>query len=510
MAEQQQKTNLATALACGQLAQHHDSIEIITPKYTSTQLKPRIVHLGFGAFHRAHQAIYTHELAQLGQSDWGICSVNLFANEQLVKTLNAQANLFSVIEKGAESTQCHIVGSVINALHPKIHSINTVIEQLAHPDTAIVSLTITEKGYCLNMATGRLDFTNPLIQQDLVNLAQPQSAIGYIVSALSLRKARNLTGFSVLSCDNLQGNGHKAKAAVMDFAKHLSEDLAKWIEQNVIFPLTMVDRIVPAVTEETKADVAQLLGVEDLCGVVTEPFKQWIIEDNFVAGRPDWHLVGAEFVKDVEPYEEMKLRMLNGSHSMLAYLGNLAGYEHIADAMQDTNFYAATRKMMLVDQAPTLNMPSGTDLTAYAQALLDRFSNPNLKHRTAQIAMDGSQKIPQRLAASLQFHLHHHSDFTWIAAAIAGWMRYVAGVNEQGETFEVKDPLASYFIEVNQQDGLSVNRVKTLLSNRAIFPAEIANHPKVITSITAIYAALLNDGAKQTVARLVANQIDLN
>lgn len=385
------------------------------PEYLRSQLKSRIVHLGFGAFHRAHQALFTNEMLEKTQSDWGICEINLFGGEALIEQLRIQDHLYTVAEKGAEKTNVKLIGAVNESLHPELDGKEAVINKMVEEQVAIVSMTITEKGYCADPATGRLDKNNALIQHDLSNPHSPSSAIGYIVEALRIRREKGVKPFTVMSCDNVQENGHVARAAILDFANLLDQELAGWIEANVTFPCTMVDRIVPAATEETLAEIAQLVGHEDPCGIACEPFRQWVIEDKFVNGRPEWDLAGAEFVQDVVPFEEMKLRMLNGSHSFLAYLGYLGGYAHISDTMTNTDYRKAAFDMMIKAQAPTLSMPAGTDLEAYATLLIERFSNPSLKHQTWQIAMDGSQKIAQRMGGSLRHHIENGTDYKWLA-----------------------------------------------------------------------------------------------
>ncbi|MFS1504178.1 fructuronate reductase [Vibrio lentus] len=475
---------------------------VLRPDYDRSALQSRIVHLGFGAFHRAHQALFTNEMLSKTNTDWGICEINLFGGEDLIESLRAQDHLYTVAEKGAESTDVKVIGSVTESLHPNLDGIEAVLEKMAETQVAIVSMTITEKGYCADPATGKLDRNNALVIADLANPMQPKSALGYIVQALKIRRERGLTPFTVMSCDNVQENGHVAKAAIIEFAQLLDPELRDWIETNVTFPCTMVDRIVPAATEETLTEIAELLGCEDPCGIACEPFRQWVIEDNFVAGRPDWNVAGAEFVEDVVPYEEMKLRMLNGSHSFLAYLGYLGGYDHISDTMTDAGYHKAAFDMMMKSQAPSLTMPEGTDLEGYATLLINRFTNPSLKHKTWQIAMDGSQKIPQRMGGSLRFHLEQGSDFSWLATAIAGWMRYVSGVDEQGNEIDVRDPMVDTLRQICDQHGLNVSVVPALLAVEAIFPAELGQNPQVIDAVSSAYQSLIEHGAVATVAAL--------
>ncbi|MEI6898035.1 MAG: fructuronate reductase [Psychromonas sp.] len=484
------------------ISNHLLNESVSQPTYDRSLLKSRIVHLGFGAFHRAHQGMFTDEVARKSNSDWGICEINLFGGEALITSLREQNHLYTVAEKGAQSTEVKVIGSVNESLHPTFDGVLAVIEKMAEPQVAIVSMTITEKGYCADPTTGLLDKNNSLVIADLENPTQPKSALGYIVQALKLRRERGIPPFTVMSCDNLQENGHVAKTVIIEFSKLLDPVLSAWIEENVTFPCTMVDRIVPAATEETLQEITSLLGVTDPCAIACEPFRQWVIEDNFVAGRPDWNIAGAEFVVDVVPYEEMKLRMLNGSHSFLAYLGYLGGYKHISDTMTDAGYRKAALDMMMQAQAPSLNMPEGTDLGSYAKLLIERFTNPSLKHQTWQIAMDGSQKIPQRMGGSLRFHLEQGSDFKWLAAGIAGWMRYVTAVDEQGNAIDVRDPMAEMLKAICDKHGKNLSLVPALLAIEAIFIPEIGQNAQVIEAVTSAYRSLINNGAKATVAAL--------
>ncbi|MGL6019079.1 MAG: mannitol dehydrogenase family protein, partial [Gibbsiella quercinecans] len=377
-----------------------------------------------------------------------------------------------------------------------------VLAAMAQPEVAIVSLTITEKGYCYRPATGQLITDHPAIQHDIANPAQPQTAPGLILAALRLRRSRGLPAFTVMSCDNMPENGHVTRNVITQLAQQQDSELADWMRENVSFPSTMVDRIVPAVTPETLQHLETLLGgVADPAGVACEPFRQWVIEDNFPQGRPAWEKVGAELVPDVLPYEEMKLRMLNGSHSFLAYLGYLAGYPHINDCMQDDNFAAAARRLMLEEQAPTLRT-EGVDLVHYADSLLARYRNTALKHRTWQIAMDGTQKLPQRMLDSIRWHLANGSRFDCLALGVAGWMRYASGKDEQGQPIEISDPLRDEIANrvAGSEDGPA--RVQALLQMESVFGRDLPENPTFVNNVTAAYQQLLALGAKNTVAKL--------
>lgn len=473
------------------------------PGYDRNRLIPRIVHLGFGAFHRAHQGVYTDILAAEHNSDWGYCEVNLIGGEQQIADLKQQDNLYTVAEMSADAWTARVVGVVKKALHAQVDGLESVLAAMCEPQVAIVSLTITEKGYCHSPATGQLMLDHPMIAADLQNPHQPKSAPGVVVEALARRKAAGLAAFTVMSCDNMPENGHVMRNVVTAYARAVDAELAAWIEQHVTFPSTMVDRIVPAVTVDTLDKIENLTGVRDPAGVACEPFRQWVIEDNFVAGRPQWEKAGAELVSDVIPFEEMKLRMLNGSHSFLAYLGYLAGYQHINDCMGDENYRVAARALMLNEQAPTLKV-QGVDLTRYADLLIERYSNPALRHRTWQIAMDGSQKLPQRMLDSVRWHLAHNSRFDLLALGVAGWMRYVGGVDEQGNAIEVNDPLLPVIQQAVQNSAEGESRVEALLAIEAIFGNELPQVALFTQAVKEAYQTLLAEGAKATVAKYAA------
>lgn len=472
------------------------------PTYDRSKLVSRIVHLGFGAFHRAHQAVYADILAAEHGSDWGYTEVNLIGGEQQIADLNHQDNLYTVAEMSADAWTARVVGVVKEALHAQVDGLETVLAKMCESQVAIVSLTITEKGYCHSPATGQLMLDHPFIAADLQNPHQPKSAPGVVVEALARRKAAGLPAFSVMSCDNMPENGHVMRNVVCAYARAVDAGLADWIESHVTFPSTMVDRIVPAVTPETLDKIEQLTGVRDPAGVACEPFRQWVIEDNFVAGRPAWEKAGAELVSDVIPFEEMKLRMLNGSHSFLAYLGYLAGYQHINDCMGDENYRRAAHDLMLKEQAPTLKVQN-VDLARYADLLIARYTNPALRHRTWQIAMDGSQKLPQRMLDSVRWHLADNSRFTLLALGVAGWMRYVGGVDEQGNAIEVCDPLLPVIQAAVAQSEEGESRVKALLAIEAIFGKDLPLEGKFDDQVINAYLSLLSKGAKATVAAYI-------
>ncbi|WJD49126.1 MULTISPECIES: mannitol dehydrogenase family protein [unclassified Enterobacter] len=473
------------------------------PQYDRSLLRSRIVHFGFGAFHRAHQALLTDRVLNARGGDWGICEISLFSGDRLMTQLREQEHLFTVLEKGATGNEAIIVGAVHECLNAKLDSLPAIIEKFCEPQVAIVSLTITEKGYCIDPATGKLDLNQPRIVHDLQNPTEPHSAPGILVEALARRRDRGLAPFTVLSCDNIPDNGHVVKNAVLGMAQQRSAELAQWINDKVSFPGTMVDRIVPAATDESLAEITRTLGVEDPCAISCEPFIQWVVEDNFVAGRPAWEVAGVQLVQDVLPWEQMKLRMLNGSHSFLAYLGYLAGFAHISDCMQDTHFRRAARRLMLEEQAPTLRI-TDVDLTAYADSLIDRFANPALQHRTWQIAMDGSQKLPQRMLDGIRVHLQRGTPWPLLALGVAGWMRYVSGVDDAGQAIDIRDPLVEKFraiVETSEPD----DRVPALLTLTEIFGSDLPADPAFVNAIQAAWQQIADKGAHQAVIDTLAH-----
>ncbi|CAH0529990.1 mannitol dehydrogenase family protein [Vibrio hippocampi] len=468
----------------------------------------KIIHIGLGAFHRAHQALYTSELIDQEKCNWSINSINLFGSVELITQLRGQNHVYAVLERGPNHKQVKISKSITHSLHPALDGKEPILEALADENTAIVSLTITEKGYCIEPSSGTLDSNNPLIQQDLKSPYSPNSAIGYIVEALRLRKQHQRPPFTVMSCDNIQSNGDVARQAILGYAKLIEPELYQWIKEHVTFPNTMVDRIVPAVTADTLSYIESQLGYRDPCAIACEPFRQWVIEDNFVNGRPDWDQVGAEFVEDVVPYEQMKLRMLNGSHSFLSYLGYLSGYKFISQVIDDKQFLRAVLDFMLAEQAPTLNLPKEVNVEHYATLLVDRFSNNNLQHATSQIATDGSQKLPPRFCESLIYNRRNGIQTYWLELGIAAWMSYVIGKDDNGDAIEVNDPLSAVFDSIKSSPTSNRERALALINLDSIFSDSIVNDTELVDRIVDKFVRIQESGAKVTVYNMV-NDIKL-
>jgi fructuronate reductase len=461
--------------------------------------KTGIVHLGLGAFFRAHGAIYVQEAMARSGGNWGILGVSL-QRPDVRDALAPQQCLYHALELGPEGQTARMVTSITGVLVAP-EDPHAVLEAMADPAVKITSLTVTEKGYCHEPATGRLNLGHPDIAHDLAT-ALPRSAVGFLVRALELRRARGLRPFTVLTCDNLPGNGALLRGLVLDLASRIEPALAHWIATEARFPSTMVDRIVPATTPETLATVQRLTGLNDAAPVQHEPFRQWVIEDDFVDNqRPDLGAVGVELVRNVTPFEHMKLRMLNGTHSSLAYLGYLAGHETIADCMADPVFAAFTRQLWLDEIIPALTPPPGADLQAYADRLAGRYSNPGIRHRTWQIAMDGSQKLPQRILGTLADNLAAQREGLGLILAVAAWMHYVGGTDLQGQPIDVRDPMAPRLRAALDGKETPEGKVAALLSLREIFPPDLAT--ALLPGLIKAFKLLQTKGARAAVETLL-------
>lgn len=472
------------------------------PAYDRSRLTPGIVHLGLGAFARGHLCEYTEDALELDFGAWGVTGASLQRPDQRDR-LAPQDGLYTLLKRAPAGPELRIIGCIGEVLVAP-ESPAALIVRIAAPETRIVSLTVTEKGYCHDPATGKLKADHPDIIHDLANPLAPRSAVGIIVAGLKARRAAGLGPFTALSCDNLPHNGGVLRGLVRDFAALSDDGLSQWIEANGAFPASMVDRIVPATTEADIAEVAGLTGLEDAAPVIGEPFRQWAIQDVFAAGRPAWHEVGAQMVSEVAPFEFMKLRMLNGAHSSLAYLGYLAGHETVAEASGDP-VLARFLQGLWAEIIPTVPAPQGVVLADYADALLARFRNPAIRHRTWQIAMDGSQKLPQRLLGTIRDRLKAGGGIDHLALGVAAWMRYVTGADEKGAVIDVRDPLAAEFATKATAAGRNAAALsRSLLGIEAIFGSDLPREERFTQAVERHLAALFEKGAKATAASLSA------
>jgi len=470
------------------------------PAYDRAALKPGIVHLGLGAFARAHLAEYTDDALERDFGAWGVIGASLQRPDQRDR-LKPQDGLYTFLKRSPSGPELRVIGCVLDVLVAP-ESPAALIARLAAPETKIVSLTVTEKGYCHDPATGRLKADHPDIVHDLSHPDAPCSAVGLLVAGLRARRTAGLGPYTALCCDNLPSNGHVLRGLVRDFAALSDDMLASWIEANGAFPSTMVDRIVPATTDADLAEVEALLGAQDAAPVIGEPFRQWAIEDVFAAGRPAWHDVGAQMVAEVAPFEFMKLRMLNGAHSSLAYLGYLAGHETVAEASGDP-VLARFLQGLWSEIIPAVPAPQGVSLPGYASDLLTRFQNPAIRHRTWQIAMDGSQKLPQRLLGTSRERLKAGAPIAHLALGVAAWMRYVTGTDEKGTAIDVRDPLAAEFARCAAAAGRNPQALsRSLLGIEAIFGADLPREQRFVEAVEGHLATLFDKGAKATAAGL--------
>jgi fructuronate reductase len=475
---------------------------VARPAYNVGAVGIGIVHLGLGAFHRAHQAVYTDDALE-GDARWGICGVSL-KTPRATAALVAQDGLYAVLEKSAAGTRPRVIGAIRETLFLGADR-ERLLKRLADPRVTVVSLTVTEKGYCHDPATGALNLTHPDIAHDVAHPGIPISAPGVLVAGLAARRAAGSGAINVVCCDNLPHNGRTVEGIVLALAQAIDPALAAWIGTNATFPCTMVDRIVPATTDADIAEATRLLGVRDGAPVVCEPFTQWVIEDRFVAARPAWERVGAQWVADVAPFETMKLRLLNGSHSTLAYLGYLAGHEFIWQASSDPQLATLIERLMADEVAPTLVAPPGSDLRSYCAQLLARFRNPVLPHRTRQIAMDGSQKLPQRLLGTVRDRIAGGKSIAHLALGVASWIRYASGIDEQGRAIEVSDPLAATFRQIaSSAGGNPASMAEGFLDLVAVFGTDLATDAAFRSVVCRNVVALFQDGVRKTLAAHLA------
>ncbi len=471
------------------------------PAYDRSTLETGIVHLGIGAFHRGHQAVYTDGV--LGDDRrWGILGVSLRSAETR-DALARQDGLYTVATVSGGGAEYRVIGASTGLLVAPEDPAG-LVARLAHPHTKIVTLTVTEKGYCHDPANGTLRDDDLGIIHDLAHLATPRTAIGFLVAGLAARRQAGLAPYTVLSCDNLPANGETVQRLVIGFATLVDPTLADWIAAHGAFPSSMVDRIVPATTDDDRASVARVLGMTDGWPIMTEPFSQWVIEDHFSLGRPAWERVGVQLVNDVKPFELMKLRLLNGAHSTLAYLGYLMGHQTVAAAMTEPGLVKLLEGLMFDEVGPTLPPLAGFDLDSYRWQLLERFRNPALKHRTWQIAMDGSQKLPQRLLGSVRARRAAGQSFDRLALGVAAWMRYVTGVDEHGQAIDVRDPLAGRLRAVAEAAGGEPKALCAgLLSVSEVFGHDLPADEIFREAVSAALGGLMTRGARATVAALV-------
>lgn len=466
---------------------------------TSSKTRPRpgVVHFGVGGFHRAHQAVYLNELLEKGGADdWGIVGVGVLPGDVAMRDALASQNYeYTVVTKHASGdTDVLTVRSIVDFLYAPEQP-EAVLDLLADPQTRIVSLTITEGGYYLNDATGEPDANSPQLVADAQTPQHPKTVFGYLAEGLRRRKAKGVQPFTVLSCDNIPGNGEVARKALVGYANLVDKELADWISSEVVFPSSMVDRITPVTTDADREALEEDSGIVDAWPVVAEPFTQWVLEDNFVAGRPDLEAVGVQLVPDVAPYENMKLRMLNGSHQALAYLGWLLGYRDVHDAMADPLLKRFLWEYMTREAAPTLPPTPGVDIEEYRDTLLERFSNPHVGDSIARLAAETSDRIPKFVLPVAHAHLTGvaaQPEVSAVALIVASWVRYLQGVDEQGDAIPVVDRRRKELVEAAQNSDTDPLR---FLQNEELF-GTLADEQQFVDGYVRWLNILQDEGAE--------------
>jgi mannitol 2-dehydrogenase len=484
-------------LTTASLSSLHPAVPV--PRYDRARARTGIVHLGVGGFHRAHQAMYVDRLMNDGKAlDWGICGVGVLPfDERMSEVMAAQDCLYTMVVKHPDgSLEPRVVGSILDYLFAPADP-EAVVERMADPQTRIVSLTITEGGYNIHAVTGRFDAEDPAVVADLQPGAVPRTSFGLVTEALRRRRDRGLGAFTVLSCDNIEGNGAVARRSFTAFAGLRDPELGAWVTQETRFPNCMVDRITPVTTDEDRATLAERFGVEDAWPVVCEPFTQWVLEDDFAA-RPPLEDAGVQLVADVAPYELMKLRLLNASHQALCYFAHLAGYRLVHEACRDPLFAEFLLAYMDREATPTLEPVPGIDLHAYKRELIARFSNAEVRDTIARLCAESSDRIPKWVLPVIRHNLARGGEITRAAAVVASWARYVEGVDDAGDPIEVVDRRRDELMAAarrQREDPVAFVR------NREVF-GDLVEEDRFVSAYLAALESLHAKGARATLEDL--------
>ena len=471
------------------------------PRYDRKRTVPALVHIGVGGFNRSHLAVYLDDLLALGETRrWGEFGVGLLPGDKVIHSaLAAQDYLYGLLMMDNAVESYRVIGSLVGHLYAP-ESCSAVLERLAARDTAIVSLTVTESGYFIEDATGRFLADHADIVYDLEHPDRPGTWVGYVAEAAARRMKGNGAPFTLLSCDNLEANGEKARRALLSYAEIRGGALLQWIEQNVSFPNSMVDRITPRTTGEHSSRIEQTYGVCDRCPVISEPFRQWVIEDAFVAGRPAWELTGAQIVADVSPYEKTKMRVLNGGHSAMGYAADLLGYSYIHEALRDPSLRELL--MQFMDEVrPTLQQLPGIDLDEYSVTVVKRFSNAAIRDQVARICSDGCAKLAKFIVPSLFDLLQAGRSPRVLPFVIASWLHYLRGVDENGRALTISDPMLDRLRPFLDRDG---GEAFLALSTRSIFGELASTFPQMVVSIQAILDELRSSGVRAAITKTLS------
>jgi mannitol 2-dehydrogenase len=469
--------------------------EATLPEYDRSVLKTGIVHIGVGAFHRAHQAFYTDMLLQNPENKgWGICGIGLLESDRkIIDWLLQQDGLYTMmITEPDEILTARVIGSIVECLYAPDDP-QAVIEKMADPDTKIITLTITEGGYNFDSATGEFLINEPSVQTDLKNPESPKTVFGYLTRALKRRMDRGLKGLTIQSCDNIPHNGVVLKRMLLAYVKEAEPLMTDWIEKEIAFPNSMVDRITPVTSLKDKENLKAVFSIDDACPVVCEPYIQWVIEDNYANGRPSWETVGTRFVKDVAPYEKMKIRLLNAGHSLLGFLGTLSDCNTVDEAVEVPLIADFLRSFMDKDVIPVLGTIEGIDLTKYKDNLIQRFGNPYIKDNLSRICLESSAKIPKFVLPTIRENLESGGDIKHTTAIVAAWCRYLELAGTPGHTYEVqdgmKDLLQKNALASVKQDPLAFIKTETLFG-------DLVKSERFVTAYLSVIDAFRKYGAE--------------
>ncbi|MBP5954759.1 mannitol dehydrogenase family protein [Pseudomonas anatoliensis] len=477
--------------------------EVQLPAYSLSDTRQGIAHIGVGGFHRAHQAYYTDALMNTGEAlDWAICGVGLRAEDRRARDdLKEQDYLFTLFELGdSDDTEVRVIGAIRDMLLAE-DGAQALIDKLADPQIRIVSLTITEGGYCIDDSNGEFMAHLPQIQHDLAHPGAPITVFGFLCAALEKRRGAGTPAFTIMSCDNLPHNGAVTRKALLAFATLRNTGLRDWIEQNVSFPNAMVDRITPMTSTAHRLQLADKHAVDDAWPVVCEPFVQWVLEDKFVNGRPAWEKVGVQFTDDVSPYEEMKIKLLNGSHLALTYLGFLKGYRFVHETMNDPLFVRYMRAYMDLDVTPQLAPVPGINLDDYKDTLVARFSNQAIADQLERVCSDGSSKFPKFTIPTINRLIADGRETRRAALVVAAWALYLKGVDENGDTYSIPDPRAVFCQALVADDALMTER---LLAVEEIFGTAIPRSAEFVAAFEWCCDSLREVGVTRTLERVLA------
>ncbi|UCI09063.1 mannitol dehydrogenase family protein [Mesorhizobium sp. B1-1-8] len=482
--------------------------ELRKPTYDRAALQPGIAHIGVGAFHRCHQAEYTDDLLAKNFDRWGVVGINI-RPPRLTETLDSQRCLYTRLIRQNDEVEARIIGSIVRVVDSQ-DSAEPALDVLASPEIEMVTLTVTEKGYCHIPASGALDLDHSDIVHDLANPEAPRSVPGILARALELRMASHGRPMTLLSCDNIPANGVILANVVRAIAERRGSGLADWIAANVAFPSGMVDRIAPATTAADLETVEKRFGYRDSAVVVGEQFRQWVIEKKFAGRVPRWDLVGASFVEDVTPFEHLKMRVLNAAQTTLCYLGVLGGFEHTFEAIADPLLATFVRRMLMEETLPTLMPVPGISPSAYVEQSLARLTNTAIHHRNHQIATDGSQKIVQRLLNPIRDRLAKGGSIALLSVPVAGWMAYLVKASSRfGNCWQVSDPFAARIAAIADATGADSKALaEAILATEAIFDPELAANAMFRAHVIAALDGLLSRDPMAFVRHVCAEPID--